>query len=115
MAKRYEIHVLVNAGRPLVGEWAPMPRWFEREADALRAVEEHRALDRAASGWAKSYRVVEKAEVTVDQICAELDRIVELQRERDAMRPVDRRAADAEFDAHCRRELLGIPHPVREG
>lgn len=58
MGKRYEIHVLVGLGNG-VGAWAPLPRWFDNEPAAMRAVEEHRALDRAASGWAKSYRVIE--------------------------------------------------------
>jgi hypothetical protein len=73
MAKRYEIHMLVNAGRPNVGRWAPLPYHFDNEPEALRLVEWMRDRDRWACGLASSYRIVEKPEVTVDQICAELD------------------------------------------
>ncbi len=69
---RYEIHFLANAGRPLVGEWRLLERAVD-EAQALRRIEQLRENDRRERGWANSYRVVERAEVTVDQICAELD------------------------------------------
>ena len=79
---RFEIHVLVNAGAPYRGRWAPMPYHFGNEADAMAMVEKFRERDRWASGLARSYRVVEKTEATVEDICRELDGyMAELQRD----------------------------------
>ena len=63
MAKRFEVHVLVNAGKPYVGDWAPLPLVFTTEPEAWREVEGLRALDRTTRGLARSYRVVEKPEI----------------------------------------------------
>ena len=65
MAKRFEVHVLVNAGRAHVGQWVPLfgiPT-FSDEVFALQMVEKFRENDRWATGLARSYRVVEKRPV----------------------------------------------------
>lgn len=59
MSKRFEIHVLVNAGRPHVGEWRMLERAVDEPA-AMSRVEQLRANDRRERGWASSYRVVER-------------------------------------------------------
>lgn len=70
--KRFEVHVLVNAGKPYTGQWAPLPVWFSTEPEAWREVEGLRALDRTVNRIARSYRVVEKPEVvalpTADEV-----------------------------------------------
>ena len=60
MARVWHVEVLVNAGVPHVGVWAPLPVWFGSEPEAMRYIEDCRALDRATrpGGLARSYRTV---------------------------------------------------------
>ena len=57
MARVWHVEVLVNAGVPHVGMWAPLPVWFGSEPEAWRAVEGFRESERALHGFARSYRV----------------------------------------------------------
>lgn len=55
-ARVWHVEVLVNAGVPHVGMWAPLPVWFGSEPEAMRYIEDCRAADRAMRGMARSYR-----------------------------------------------------------